>query len=70
MNRIKEFRQSIGMTVKELSLASGVAVGYISDIENDNMNETNPTKLVMEKISSALGKTVPEIFYEGVKSCG
>ncbi|WP_242972003.1 helix-turn-helix domain-containing protein [Haloimpatiens massiliensis] len=58
---IKFFRKEKGLTVKKLSEISGVAVGYLSDLENNKSN--NPTKEVMENIAAALGQTVPEIFY-------
>ena len=63
MNRIKEIRKQLGLTVRNLSEKADVATGYVSVLENDVSTSTNPTKEVMEKISKALGKTVPEIFY-------
>jgi transcriptional regulator with XRE-family HTH domain len=63
LNNIKAFRQEKGMTVKELSQKSHVAVGYISDLENDMDGIKNPTKDVMIKIANALKKTVPEVFF-------
>lgn len=63
MNNIKRFRNEIKMTVRELSGKSGVAVGYISTLENDNCGNTNPSKETMEKISNALGRTVAEVFF-------
>lgn len=53
----------MGLTIRDLSKKSNVATGYISKLENDNVDITNPTKDVMEKISSALNKTVPEVFF-------
>ncbi len=53
----------MGITVRELSNKSNVAVGYISTLENDEKEESNPSKDVMERISKALNSTVPEIFY-------
>lgn len=53
----------MGLTIRDLSKKSNVATGYISKLENDNTDITNPTKDVMEKISSALNKTVPEVFF-------
>ena len=53
----------MGLTVRDLSERTGVAVGYISSLENESTGGTNPTKAVMDKIASALGRTVPEVFY-------
>ncbi|MGJ0908890.1 helix-turn-helix domain-containing protein [Clostridium botulinum] len=61
MNKIKIFRKKQGLTIKKLSDNTNIAAGYLSDLENNK--STNPTKDVMEKISTALGQTVPEIFY-------
>lgn len=63
MNKIKFYRQQLGLTVRELSAKAEVAVGYISTLENDEQGQINPTKCVMEKIAAALEKTVPEIFF-------
>lgn len=62
-NKIKALRHDLNMTVRNLANKSGVAVGYISEIENDNNDKTNPTMETMVKISTALGKTVQEIFF-------
>lgn len=64
-NKIKQFRSEAGMTVRGLSELAGVAVGYLSALENDTDSVVNPTKEVMERISTALGKTVPEVFFPG-----
>ncbi|MCF4017075.1 helix-turn-helix domain-containing protein [Clostridium sporogenes] len=53
----------MGLTVRELSSKANVAVGYISTLENDNDNRTNPTKETMKKISIALNSTVSEVFF-------
>ena len=62
-NRIKELRNGLGLTVSELSKRTGVAVGYLSELENDHTGSTNPTSATMTKIAEALQQTVPEIFY-------
>lgn len=61
LNRIKFFRQQKAITVKKLSEISGVAAGYISDLENNN--KSNPSKETMKKISVALGQTVIDVFF-------
>ncbi|MBN1043755.1 helix-turn-helix transcriptional regulator [Clostridium botulinum] len=63
MNEIKNLRNKLNMTVKELSKASGVAIGYISTLENDKKDISNPSKVVMTKIAKALDSTVPEVFF-------
>jgi transcriptional regulator with XRE-family HTH domain len=63
LNKIKIFRTNLGMTVRQLSEKSTVAVGYISTLENDDSGSTNPTKDVMERIATALESTVSEIFF-------
>lgn len=62
-NRIRAYRDSLGLTVRDLSERSGVAVGYLSALENESDGGTNPSKHVMDKIAGALGRTVPEVFY-------
>lgn len=63
MNKIKEFRKKAGLTIRELSEKSNVAVGYISTLENDKEGISNPTKDIMARIASALGSTVPQVFF-------
>lgn len=63
MNKIKLFREQLGLTVRELSEQSEVAVGYISTLENDKDGNTNPTKDVMTRIAIALKSTVPQVFF-------
>lgn len=63
MNKIKQFREQQGFTIRELSEKSNVAVSYISELENDRNNKKNPSKDVMDRIALALGTTVPELFY-------
>lgn len=63
MNKIKIFRKKAGLTVRQLSEESNVAVGYISTLENDKEGISNPTKDVMVRIAKALKSTVPEVFF-------
>lgn len=60
-NKIKKYRESRNMTLKELSEEVGVSVGYLSHLERGS--RSNPSKEVMEKISIALGFSIPEIFF-------
>jgi transcriptional regulator with XRE-family HTH domain len=63
LNRVKNFRQEQNITLKQLSEMTGIAIGYICDIENDEDGKKNPTRDVMQRIADALGKTVPEVFF-------
>lgn len=63
MNKIKELREELGLTVRGLSKKAKVAVGYISMLENDVDNKMNPSKNVMNRISVALNSNVVEVFF-------
>jgi transcriptional regulator with XRE-family HTH domain len=67
MNNIKSYRQERGFTVRGLASKSRVAAGYLSALENDEDDLINPTKYVMEKISQALEKTVPDVFFPDIR---
>lgn len=67
LNNIKFYREEAHMTVRALAETAGVAVGYVSTLENDTESKTNPTKEVMQKIAKALDKTVPEIFFSEIQ---
>ena len=67
MNNIKSYRQEMGLTVRGLASRSRVAAGYLSALENDEDDLINPTKYVMEKISRALEKTVPDVFFPDIR---
>ena len=60
-NKIKRYRKSKNMTLKDLSDRVGISVGYLSHLENGSRN--NPSKEVMENIAIALESTIPEIFF-------
>lgn len=68
MNNIKIFRNKLGMTVRELAVESKIAIGYLSDLENNN--KSNPTKNVMTNISNALLQSVQVVFFPDVKKLG
>ncbi|WP_434302687.1 helix-turn-helix domain-containing protein [Clostridium botulinum] len=61
MNKIKIIRNKLGLSVYKIAELTGLTPSYISNLENGC--KTNPTKDVMDKISTALGQTVPEVFY-------
>ncbi|AWZ48305.1 helix-turn-helix domain-containing protein [Hathewaya limosa] len=52
MNKIKKIRLFKGLTVQSLSNKSGVAIGYIADLENGKA--LNPTIKTLSKIAKAL----------------
>jgi transcriptional regulator with XRE-family HTH domain len=63
LNKIKNLRITLGLTVRDLSRKANVAVGYISTLENDYNGDTNPTKDIMQRIATALNTTVTEVFF-------
>lgn len=58
---LKNIRKNKGITLNELASATGLNAGYLCHIERGT--RTNPSKDTMEKIASALGRTVSEVFY-------
>ena len=61
-NKIKKFRKQRKMKLKEVAEKAGISVGYLSHLENGS--RANPSREVMESISFALLKTIPEVFFE------
>lgn len=62
MNKIKEIRKSQNLTLGKLAQMSGISTGYLSHLERGTRK--NPTKIVMQKISEALNKSINEIFFD------
>lgn len=60
-NKIKEYRKTINMTMKELASKAGISTGYLCHLEKGNRN--NPSTEVMENIARGLGRSIPEIFF-------
>ena len=60
-NRIKSIRKENGLTLLEISIKSGISVGYLCHLEKGTRN--NPSLEVMEKIAKALNKSVAEVFF-------
>ena len=52
---IIDARKSAGITQKELSQKSGIAQGDISNLENGN---ANPSIKTLQRLATALGKTL------------
>lgn len=59
-NYINKIRKEKGITLSELSMRSGVSVGYLCHLEKGTRK--NPSLEVMERIAESLGKTITEIF--------
>ena len=60
-NKVKYYREKVGLTQQELAQKSSVSRNTISSLETQN--NFNVTYEVMYKIASALGYTVPTIFF-------
>lgn len=61
VNKIKFYRNNLGLSTYKIAELSGLTASYISNLENDN--RTNPSKEVMQKISDALGESVQAVFF-------
>lgn len=60
LNQIKKFRKSKGMTLEYLAKITNLSIGYLCHLENGTRK--NPSIGVMDKISSALGMSIAEVF--------
>lgn len=60
-SRLKEFRLAKKVSQAELEATSGISRATISAIENDP--NYNPTTKTLEKLATALGATVDQIFF-------
>lgn len=60
-NRVKEFREKLGLTQEELAQKSGVSRTTISGFENGSIEIT--TNTTMEKIAEALNKKTKTVFF-------
>lgn len=61
-NKIKETRKEQGITLMKLSNITGISAGYICHLEKGTRK--NPSAQMMEKIASALNKSVQEVFFD------
>jgi transcriptional regulator with XRE-family HTH domain len=57
--RIAYLRKQKGMTQLDLSITTGVAKSYISDLETGNRN---PSVMLLQELASGLGVTLEELF--------
>ena len=60
-NRLKQWRTAKGMTVKELSVLSGISTHTIRDIENKSVIHKIDWDTMM-RLSSALGLSANAVF--------
>ncbi len=60
-NRVKEFREKLGLTQEELAEISGVSRTTISGFENELIEIT--TNTTMDRIAEALGKKTKTVFF-------
>lgn len=61
-NKMREIRIAQKMTLEELSEKTGISIGYLSHLERGTRN--NPSIVLMDKISYALGKSILEVFFD------
>lgn len=61
--RIRYLRQQKNMTIEELALEAEINRNYLCDLERGTRN---PTVVVLNKIATALGIALSELF-EGIK---
>lgn len=60
-NRMKQIRKENGVTLTELSIKTGISIGYLSHLENGTRK--NPSIEIMDKVASALNKSVSDVFF-------
>lgn len=60
-SKLKIARISLNLKAKDVAEACGISQTYYSNLENDKVR--NPSKLLMEKISKTLKKSVEELFF-------
>lgn len=60
-NKIREYRKEKEMNLEKFAKIAGISTGYLCHLEKGTRK--NPSMEIMEKISKALNKTIPEIFF-------
>ena len=60
-NRLREAREEKGISQEELSEKSGISRTTISELETEKKEDT--TNITLEKIATALGEKVSNIFF-------
>ena len=64
--RIKEIRENKNISLSRLSKSTGIAKSYLKDLENNK--KTNPSLLIVYKISLVLNVTIDELFIVDLES--
>lgn len=59
-NRVKEFREEMGLTQDQFARGCPMSRSYLSQIEN---YQRNISVITMKKISNLLGRKVEEVFF-------
>lgn len=57
-NRIREIRKAKNMTLADISVAVGISIPYLSDIERGNRHGSDGT---LQRIADALGVAVADL---------
>ena len=59
--RIKRFREEIGMSASQLATATGLSKSYISELENVPVTARGPSAEVLYRIAKALGVAMADL---------
>ena len=57
--RLKQFREQRGLTLKQVSMVSGLSIGFISQVERD---QTDPSLASLKKLATALDIHLSDVF--------
>lgn len=60
-NRMKQIRKEKGITLNDLSVKTGISIGYLCHLENGTRK--NPSMEIMDKVAIALDKSVFDVFF-------
>lgn len=59
-NNIKYYRKEKGLRLTDLSIMTGISIGYLCHLENGSRK--NPSYQIMKKISLSLNQDITTIF--------
>lgn len=60
-NRMQQIRKQKGITLTNLSIKTGISIGYLSHLEKGTRK--NPSIEMMDKIAKGLDKSVSDVFF-------
>lgn len=60
--KLKQIREQKGISKRQLAIKSGVAISYISELENEKNLKKNPTINVICRLAKALEVSPLELF--------